>query len=427
MNSESFSAIRQLIAEIDDAVPRDQESQAAHARRLFKLLGRDGGEVESIGEPMYRRTRIDELGTWADDPWDGPTYGVDASTTRPMEYNNGLVVDTAHAKTGVTGDDTDRTIERAGHIVATVYFDDDDSLLHGERFEHNHVTAELVCFPQSTEEPRNISTSVATVAQRLSESRQAVDSLDAINGALFLDGSILPLGIAYWVLLDHTGHRSPAGAWDLPADILSNYIDVIDQQYERGLPVIGIVKTSSMSQVLDALRTKIDTHDIRDDDGRLLSVPWVRDHQLMTEVLRFDDLEYLTYTSWFIHRGQEIKGERHEVLAPMADHLEHGDPADYRRAFCYVRLPKTGDLLRIEAPRLMVKDETKREQVRLKALKEIAQRRGVPRAIHRADRLARISQENRERIRDMIERTEASYDHNWDGRWSDLDSDIPEL
>ena len=427
MNSEALGAVRRLVEEIDGAVPRDQESQAAYARRLFELLGREGGAVEAIGEPQYRRTRIDELGTWTDDPWGGPSYGIDASTTRPMEYNNGLVVDAAHAKTGVTGDGADRPIERTGHVVTTAYLDDDDSVLHGTAFERGHVSAELVCFPQSTEEPRNISKSVATVAQRLSESRQAVESLDAVDGALFLDGAVLPLGVAYWVLLDHAGRRSPAGTWDLPADILNNYIEVIDRQYERELPVIGIVKTSSMAQVLDALREKIATHGIRDDEGRLLSVPWVRDHQFMAEVLRFDDLDYLTYTSWFVHRGQDVQGEQYEVLEPVADRLEHGEPADYRRAFCYVRLPKTGDLLRIEAPRLLVEEETMREQVRLKALKEIAQRRGVPRAIHRADRLARISQENREKIREMIEHTEASFDHNWDGRWSNLDDDTPEL
>jgi hypothetical protein len=146
----------------------------------------------------------------------------------------------------------------------------------------------------------------------------------------------------------------------------------------------------------------------------------------MSEVLRFDGLEYLTYTSWFVNEGQEINGQLYDVLEPFANRLDHGSPADYRRAFCYVRLPKTGDLLRIEAPYLMVQDEPMRDQIRLKALKEIAQRRGVPRAIHRADRLARISQENREKIRDMIERTETSFDHNWDGRWSDLD-DNPEL
>ncbi len=426
MDSEAIGTVRELFAEIDAAVPRERASQAEHARRLFGLLGHDGGTVEAVGEPAYQRTRLDELGTWADDPWAGATYGVDASTTRPLEYNNGLVVDTAYAKTAVAGDAADRAIERTGRVVGVAYLDDGDSTLHRQTIEGEYVTGELVRFPETTEEPRNISKSVTAVAQRLSESEQAVDSLDRIDGALFLDGAVLPLGILYWVLLDHTGGRSPAGSWDVPADIVGNYVEVIDRQYEHDQPVIGIVKTSSMSQVLAALRTKIDRHDIRDDDGRLLSVPWVRDHQFMAEVLRFDDLEYLTYTSWFVSEGRGINGQHHELLAPVADRLGHGDPSDYRRAFCYVRLPKTGDLLRIEAPYLMVQDAERRKQIQLKALKEIAQRRGVPRAVHRADRIARISRENRETIRDMIERTESSYDHNWDGRWSDLD-DTPDL
>lgn len=425
MDSEAIVTVRQLFAEIDAAVPRERVSQADHARRLFELLGREGGTVEAVGDPAYQRTRLDELGTWADDPWVGPTYGIDASTTRPLEYNNGLVVDTACAKTAVAGDTADRTIERTGRVVGVAYLDDGDSTLHGRTIEGEYVTGELVRFPESTEEPRNISKSVAAVAQRLSESEQAVASLDRIDGALFLDGAVLPLGILYWVLLDHAGGRSPAGTWDLPAEIVDNYIKVIDQQYERDQPVIGIVKTSSMSQVLAALRTKIDRHNIR-DDSRLLSVPWVRDHQFMAEVLRFDDLEYLTYTSWFVSEGRAINGHHHELLAPLSDRLSHGGPTDYRRAFCYARLPKTGDLLRIEVPYLMVQDEKMRERVRLKALKEIARRQGVPRAVHRADRLTRISRENREKIENMIERTEASYDHNWDGRWADLNGD-PDL
>lgn len=423
MDSEAIGTVRELFAAIDAAVPRERASQADHARRLFELLGRKGGTVEAVDKPAYRRTRLDELGTWADDPWAGATYGVDASTTRPLEYNNGLVVDTAYAKTAVAGDAADRAIERTGRVVGVAYLDDGDSTLHGKTIEGEYVTGELVRFPKTTEELRNISKSVAAVAQRLSESKQAVDSLGHIDGALFLDGAVLPLGILYWVLLDYAGGRSPAGAWDVPADIVGNYVELIDRQYERDQPVIGIVKTSSMSQVLAALRAKIDRHDIRDDNDRLLSVPWVRDHQFMAEVLRFDDLEYLTYTSWFVSEGRAINGRHHELLAPLADRLGHGGPADYRRAFCYVRLPKTGDLLRIEAPYLMVQDEEMRKRVRLKALKEIAHRRGVPRAIHRADRLARISRENREKIENMIERTEASYDHNWDGRWDGLNDD----
>lgn len=423
MNSEAIGIVRQLFAEIDAAVPRDPDAQTEYARELFDLLSLDGGEVEALDAPAYQRTRIDELGTWTGDPWDGSTYGVDGSTTRPLEYNNGLVVDAAYAKTAVAGSAADRSIEQTGHIAGVAYLDDADTTLRSKTIETEHLTAELVPFPASAEELQNLSKSVSAVAQGLSESRQAVDSLDTVDGALFLDGSVLPLGIVYWLLLDHAGNRSPAGMWDVPAEIVGNYVDVIDRQYERDQPVIGVVKTSSMSQVLSALRQKIKRHDVRDDGGRLLDIPWVRDHQFISEVLRHEDLDYLTYTSWFVQCGQEINGQLYEVLEPIAGQLDHGEPCDYRRAFCYVRLPRDGDVFRIETPYLMVEDEHRRREIQLKALKEIAQRRGVPRAIHRADRIARISRENRDTIEEMIERSEASHDYNWDGRWSNLTDD----
>jgi hypothetical protein len=427
MDSEAISAVREMFSAIDKAVPRDQTSQTTRARNLFTLLGHDGGQVEPVDEPEFTRTRLEELGTWSDDPWPGPTYGVDASTTRPLEYNNGLVVDTAYAKTAVAGDDGNRSIERSGQITGVVYYDDDDSTLHSQSFDGEFVNAELVPFPESAEEAKNVEKSVATVAQRQSESRQALASLNDVDGALFLDGAVLPLGIVYWVLLDYAGERAPAGSWDKPAEILSNYIEILDRQYERNQPVIGIVKTSSMSQVLSALRKKITQNNIRDENDRQQDVPWVRDHQFFAEVLRHDDLDYLTYSSWFTHKQQRIDGQHYELLEPMAETLRHGSPAKYRRAFCFVRLPKTGDVLRIETPALFVQDDEMREQVRLKALKEIAQRRGVPRAIDRADRLARITQQNRSTIRDMLESSESSFDHNWDGRWSALDDDNPNL
>lgn len=421
MNSEALGAMRELFAEIDAAIPNDQASQTDRARQLFGLLDREGGIVEPLEAPAFQRTRVDDLGTWAEDPWGTPTYGVDASTTRPLEYTNGLVVDAAYAKTAVAGAPDKAGIEQQGRLVTVAYHGDSDSRLHGKRLEGEYVTADLVRFPTVADEPQNIAKAVAAVAQRMSEGRRAVASLDAIDGALFLDGSIFPLGIVYWVLLDHAGNRSPAGAWDAPQEIVKQYIEIIDHQYERDRPVIGIVKTSSMAQVLEALETKIARHDIRGDDGRPVDVPWTRDHQFMAEVLRYDDLEYLTYTSWFLSKGQEIAGDRLDTMAPLADDLEHGTPTDYRRAFCYVRLPKTGDILRIETPVLMLQTSEQRQRVRLKALKEIAKRRGVPLAVDRADRIARISQTNRDTIQDMLENTDATFDHNWDGRWDDTE------
>jgi len=425
MDSEALSVVKQMFDTIDDAVPRNQKTQTQRARELFELLEHDGGQVEAIGEPEYNRTRIAELGTWSNDPWEGATYGVDASTTRPLEYNNGLVINTGYAKTAVVGEDADREIEREGHISTVVYYDDDDSTLHPDSFDSEFIEGELIPFPASAEETRNVQKSVSTVAQRDSESQQALKSLDEIDGALLLDGSVLPLGVIYWLLLDYAGERSPAGSWDRPAEIVANYIQIIDRQYERSQPFVGVVKTSSMSQVLAALEKKIKKHDVRDENGRLRDVPWTRDNLFMAEVLRQHDLEYLTYTSWLTHKQQKVGSRHYELLEPVADRLQNGTPEDYRRAFFYLRLPKTGDVFRIETPKLFIEDEGMREQVRLKALKEIAQRQNEPRAIARADKLVRITRENREKIRGMVE-SETAYDHNWDGRWNMLEDDNPE-
>lgn len=423
MKADVLGVMRELFEDLDAAVPRDPDDQIAYARELFEYLELPGGGVEALEPPRYQRLRMDEVGTWRDDPWPEPTYGIDGSTTRPLEYTNGLVVDAAHAKTAVTGPDADRTIERTGHVTGVAYLDDATATLHGKEIETGHLTAELVPFPVAAEEVQHVSKSVSAVAQGLSESRQAVASLEAVDGALFLDGAVLPIGVGYWVLLDHAGERSPAGTWEVPERIVQNYVTVIDALYERDLPVIGVVKTSSMTQLLSALETKCATNDLRNADGQPFDLPWVRDYQFVAEVLGYDDLEYLTFTSWFVDQGQEIGGQRYDLLAPVADTLAHGTPDEYRRAFCYVRLPRSGEVFRIETPALFVADEERRQVVRLKALKEIAQRRGVPRAIHRADRLCRLSRENRDTIEAMLERSEAVFDYNWDGRWRDLTDD----
>lgn len=419
MNADSIAIIRQLVGAIDGALPQGRAAQAEQARRLFQLLGREGGAVEALGEPTFQRTRIDELGTWTEDPWPGPTYGVDASTTRPLEYNNGLIVDVAHARTAVSGTG-DHGIEQTGRVVGVAYLDDPETTLRTQAFEGEDMRADLLRFPAGAEETRNLAKSVSAVAQRLSESAQALDTLDDMDGVLFLDGSVLPLGIVYWLLRDAFGRQSPASAWDVPRTIAENYVALIDRQHERGHPVIGVVKTSSMKQVLDALQAKMEAHQLTGKDGRPHSVPWIQDHQWVAQVLQSGSLDDLTYTSWFVSKGQKIEGQPCDLLDPVAGSLGQGAPADYRRAFFYVRLPRTGDVLRVETPLLMVRGEARRHQVQLKALKEIARRRGVPQAVHRADRLARIGRDNRSAIRAMIEGAEATFDHNRDGRWRNM-------
>lgn len=410
MDSEAYDMIKRIFDHIDVGVPREEDKQSEYARDVFEYMSRDGGEIEAIGEPRYQRTPAGQLGTWSEDPWTEGTYGIDSSTTRPIEFNNGLVVDTAYAKMGVAGDGK-KTLERDGTVQTTVYFKDSDSTLYPTDFEDGNVTGGVVRFPH-TGQTKNISQSVAAVAQKLSESQHAVDHIEDVGSVLFLDGSVYPMKILYWLIADEQGSTTPATTWDVPREIVSNYLQVIDSQYDKGLPVVGVVKTSNTSRLLDSLESKTD--DLEDTP----ELPWMRDHQFIGEVLRDGSLEHISYTSWFVQK--EASGS--ELLGMFENELEHGSAEDYRMAFFYVRLPKEGHVMRIEAPYLMVEDEERRRQVQYKTLKEIAQKKDVPRAVARADKIASISRENRQTIRDLITSTEYSYDYNWDGRWSELDT-----
>jgi len=420
MDAEALSVIQEVFEQIDTNIPRDGTEQVDHAQSLFTNLDQTGGGVEPIGEPTCYRTPIADLGRWSDDPWTGATYAIDASTTRPLEYTNGLITDMAYAKLGIGGTGVDRSPERAGTIKSVVYHDDDENTLHGEEFQgdDDHVHAEIVPFQGGRERTRNLSKSVSSVAQSLAEGEHARRHLDDIDGVLFLDGSLYPLSVLYWVLLDYTGDASPARSWDRPAEIVENYIEVIDTQYERGLPVVGVVKTSTTSQLVEALETKLDNHDVHTDDGLRPDVPWMRDHQFIADVLRDPSLNHLTYTSWFVSTELQTGRLNSELLEPFADGLRNGNPGDYRRAFFFVRLPKSEFVFRIEAPLLLVREKDTRHEIQCKTLKEIAQRRDVPQSVARADRIARISSDNRKSIRRLLESSQPSMDYNWDGRWS---------
>lgn len=420
MDERAFDVVRQLAERVDAGVPREIDDQAAHARELFSLLGHDGGTVEPLDKPEYFKTRKAELATWTGDPWSGSTYGVDASTTRPIEYNNGLVVDTAHAKLGVSGAEADRTPEQRGTVITGVYLEDDDVTLQQEAVENGDVDGEIIRIPEMRQRT-NVTSILTSTVQRLAEGRHARDCLSDIDGPLFLDGSVYPLSVIYWTLLERAGQGAPVGNWDLPEKVIENYVAVVDACYEQDIPVLGVVKTSSMGELTDSLREKIDQSNLRGPRGTLRDIPWLRDHQFIGEVLRDSSLDHLTYTSWFVQQHVELRGESFALLEAVEDELEHGQPADYRRAFAYVRTPKTGNVFRIEAPALFLNDDDRREQVLLKALKEIAHKGDVPRAVGRADRIARISPDNRETIRDALQTVEPAFDYNRDGRWSHLE------
>jgi hypothetical protein len=420
MDADALTVVRRLFDHIDGSVPRDQAEQTAYARDLFEHLSESVGPAVPLEPVEYRKARLDDLGAWSEDPWGTPTYGLDASTTRPLEFNNGLALDTAYAKLGVAGAGANREVEERGTVKTVVHHPDPESTLHGTTFESGSVEGEVLRFPTTDREnTARLAEDVSTAAQYLAEGEHLTACADVIDSACFIDGAVFPIGVAYWLLLAERNYQTPALTWDVPQRILRQYVRFVDRQYERDAPVVGVVKTSTMDTLVESLDETLSSADSDPDSPD--NVPWSYDHQFVGEVLRNESLDHLSYTSWFVQEGLAIDGQEMELLAPLADELQHGDPADYRRAFFYVRLPRTGDVLRIETPQLLIDSPGQRETVRLKVLKEIAATRDVPAAVGRADRIARVTRDNRDTIRDLLTRSEPTFDHNWDGRWSDIE------
>ncbi len=414
MNERALSAVTDLVGGIDGALTDSLDDQTADARELFGYLRYDGGAVEPYesfdpaSSPPYAVTPAADLGNWEADPWGDPTYGIDASTTRPMEYDNGLIVDVAHVVLGVSGVEADHDAERRSTVVTGLYtgsreIDTPVADLDGE------VAGEVIEVPSDLRATRNITSTLASAVQRRSELRHAERCLDEIDGPLFLDGSVYPLSLLRRVPDD--GLDSDPD-WTLPTEVLRTYVEVIDHCFDRGVPVYGVVKTSEIDTLIRGLRQKIERNEIRRDDGRLRRVPYRTDAQFVAAALRDDRLTHLAYTDWFVETEPVPGSDRSERLEPVASDLEHGDPADYRRAFCHVRLPETGNVFRIETPSLFLERGAGAEAVQLKALSEIAQRSDVPGAVARADRRARITPGNRDRIRHSLENAEPTHDYN---------------
>src|SRR5699024_2581937 len=208
-------------------------------------------------------------------------------------------------KLGIGGIDVDRSAERAGTVKAVVYYDEGWRSIRGgilppDDEGDSPLQRELVPYDAGGDSTQNLSKAVSSVAQSLAEGEHARRMLSEVDGPLFLDGSLYPLGVLYWVLLDDAGVTSPAESWDVPREIVENYIGVVETQYDRGFPVVGVVKTSTTAQLVDALEEKIRQHSVTDEIGLRPDVSWTRDHQYIAEVLRAGSLDELTYTSWFV-------------------------------------------------------------------------------------------------------------------------------
>ena len=358
----------------------DDPDESGDVDQLWSFLDplRDDGRavLEPVGDLRRRAVSLQDVAL-IDDEFPSQ-HGVDAGTLNPRSFTNGLTVDVAHAAAASVPSDLDlhrrRTIVTAAQSPNHRVELPDDWL----SFDDDATDGRVVQAPRDTDNPRE---AVHVFALYLSESTHLGKTLDAAEDLVYIDGPLYPLALLRWLGVD------PAfGRTDLTGEILSNYFGTYDDALEDSTPVVGFVKNPSSSRVVSRLR-----------ETDAPPVPWSDDAGFFRYFLSTDAND-LTFTNWFVSRL--YTNQLFDVAPPEApddDHLP---------AVMYVHDPRHGTVHRAEAPYGFVRDDATREALTRQTLKEVAVSR-VPRAVARADSLARVTPDQREGI---VRRFEEAFD-----------------
>ncbi|WP_435063133.1 DNA double-strand break repair nuclease NurA [Halobaculum sp. EA56] len=396
---------------VDDA---DHEDLAGTAWREWLDPLRDDGRVtlEALGDHELRRTPVEDAAL-ADRPF-GTSHGVDSGTLNPTSFKNGLVLDVAQAAMGA--EPTDLDLHRGRSIVVTVHANDatvafpdvpDGWMPYDEGASERRVLK----VPRSR---RFADEMVHELALSLAESHHARRHVDRgeVGDLLVLDGPLYPKRLLNWATRDRELREVAHG--ETVQEAVRTYVRLVESCIERDVPVLGFVKNPTSGYVTRTL------------DRKGVEAPWPDDAALFTRLLerRADgerDDDAITFTSWLRSRGGSDR-----PLASDGDPLgveRRLDPAGYEVTYMHVYEPREDVLFKVEAPAAFTADAETRERLTRQVIGEVAAEAGPPRAVAKADELARIGVGETEALRRKFEeRFGAEFLRTYDDvRWGDED------
>ncbi len=373
-------------------------------------LTRDGTAVlEPLGEKRLRRTSIDDVAL-TERPFE-TVHGLDSGTINPTTFKNGLVMDVAHAAMAAVPSDLD--LHRCRSIVATVHTNDaavdvasvtrDD----WKRWDDGYGRRRVVQSPRVSKYAEGV---VHALSLYLAESAHALEHADAVSDLLLLDGPIYPKELLSWrdrdaELGDLTFEATPKG-------IVENYVRLVERFVDRDVPLAGFVKNPASKRIVRTLRE------------RGMAAPWADDAGLFTGLLERGDrgnrrTDELTFTSWFVSRGGTdgvfaASGDAFGVERTLS-------PEAYEVSFFVLYDPRTDVLYRVEAPRAFARDPEIRKRLTRYVLRDVAATRGPPRAVEKADELARVDAAEKAALRRKFEeRLDTDHVRTYDDvRWGE--------
>jgi hypothetical protein len=394
----------------------DDTDHDEHAREAWQLLDplREKGRVvvEPLEDPALRAATIDDVAL-ADRPF-SVTHGLDAGTLNPTGFKNGLMLDVAQA--AMAAAPTDLELHRSRTLVATVHANDATREYGGEwqQYDRGYSRQRTLHVPEVGEFADEVTHELALY---LAESSHALEHAEDVEELLLLDGPLYPKRLFNWESRDPALAEATREA--APQAIVGNYVRLVEEFVERGIPIAGFVKNPTSRFLVRTLSGKTPT-------------PWADDSALFTRLLeqRRDDVDGdadpatardesdLTFTSWFRSRGSS--DEPMSVDGDAMGVERRLDPECYEVTFCYLYDPRTDVTYKIEAPYAVTRDPGTREALTTQLLSEVATERGPPEAIGKADELAKIGAGEKTAIRRKFEETFGSdarmtYDRlRWD-------------
>ncbi|MFB6121323.1 MAG: DNA double-strand break repair nuclease NurA [Halobacteriaceae archaeon] len=367
-------------------------------------LSDDGDPVlEPIGEQARYCADVETLGL-QESAFD-TVHGLDSGTVNERVFRNGLTIDVAQAAMSVTP--TDLGVQRSRTIVTGVHTNDATVTLTGDwqTGDDGHARLRVLEVPDVGARER----AVHWLTLYHAESEHALRHADDVDDLLVLDGPLYPKELVNWA---GTGGLAALVADEERVEsVVDNYVSLVEQFLDRGVPLVGFVKGARSHALLRAL------------DGSL-PTPWADDVALFTHLLeRREDGERVTselsWTNWFVSRlGAD--GAFGRDGDPGVDRSR--DPSDYEVAFFVVFDPRRDLTFRVELPLGFARDPDVREAVQRHVLTGVAAAEGPPPAVAKADEMARVGPAEAQSLVRELEtafdsRADRSYD---DERWGDF-------
>ncbi len=394
LSNEAKQTLRNQLKAFGEQVQRLSPNHREEARQLFEKLHLKGA-IQALTPLEYRSESVLQLAAYSFPEYE-PVYAIDGGSTRLQQLENGTMLCAYQA---VLSSDPDtrhkdlpleafRSLSLVSHSQRT---DLGGAKSETSQDEYVHFWRIHISRTYLEHEVERVVGGLARMAAESYHARRMRQELKPQQGLWILDGNLYPIGLYYYlsgedqIWPEENGIRASWTEWKPAIEILAQPVRVVEEFAARGFAIVGFNKNPSTSWFLE-FTLEPESHN------------WSSDAQFIRAVLSNTPKDAIGYTNWFVQEGYSLPQRRGQSVESFdiferlgSFELMHPSRA-YHVCFFYVYDPRVKAVLKVECPRIVF-EKHEPERLRAQILAEIAQGKGVPPAIRRADSRARITEE----------------------------------